>query len=58
LTRTTAALAAGFIATSLLLAIIASHRSAPRSILDQPSAPVSAPQTPAPPAAPSAPLAD
>jgi preprotein translocase subunit SecG len=58
LTRTTAALAAGFIATSLLLAIIASHRSAPRSILDQPSAPVSAPQTPAPPEAPSAPLAD
>ncbi|MGH6906088.1 MAG: preprotein translocase subunit SecG [Geminicoccaceae bacterium] len=58
LTRTTAFLAAGFIATSLLLAIVASHRSAPRSILDQPSAPASAPETPAPPAAPSAPVAD
>ena len=58
LTRTTAFLAAGFIATSLLLAIVASHRSAPRSILDQPSAPVTAPETPAPPAEPSAPVAD
>jgi preprotein translocase subunit SecG len=61
LTRTTAFLAAGFIATSLLLAIAASLQSAPRSILDQPSAPASAPETPetpAPPAAPSAPVAD
>jgi preprotein translocase subunit SecG len=58
LTRTTAFLAAGFIATSLLLAIVASHQSAPRSILDQPSAPVTAPETPAPPAAPSAPVAN
>jgi preprotein translocase subunit SecG len=58
LTRTTAFLAAGFIATSLLLALVASHQSAPRSILDQPSAPASAPETPAPPAAPSAPVAD
>jgi preprotein translocase subunit SecG len=58
LTRTTAFLATGFIATSLLLAIVASHQTAPRSILDQPSAPVSAPETPAPPAAPSAPVAD
>jgi preprotein translocase subunit SecG len=58
LTRTTAFLATGFIATSLLLAIVASHQTAPRSILDQPSAPASAPETPAPPAAPSAPVAD
>jgi preprotein translocase subunit SecG len=58
LTRTTAFLAAGFIATSLLLALVASHQSAPRSILDQPSAPASVPETPAPPAAPSAPVAD
>jgi preprotein translocase subunit SecG len=58
LTRTTAFLATGFIATSLLLAIVASHQSAPRSILDQPRAPASAPETPAPPAAPSAPVAD
>jgi preprotein translocase subunit SecG len=58
LTRTTAALAAGFIATSMLLAIIASQGSAPRSILDQPapSGPA-APEEPAEPAEPSAPLA-
>ncbi len=36
LTRTTAVLAAGFIVTSLALAMLASHRTAPRSILDQP----------------------
>jgi preprotein translocase subunit SecG len=61
LTRTTAFLAAGFIATSLLLAILASHRTAPRSILDQPSAPAAAPQAPAEPetpAPPSAPVAE
>jgi preprotein translocase subunit SecG len=52
LTRTTAFLAAGFIATSLLLAIIATHRSAPSSILDQPAAPAAAPEAPATPAAP------
>jgi preprotein translocase subunit SecG len=60
LTRTTAGLAAGFVATSMLLAIVASQGSAPRSILDQPapspSAPA-APETPAEPAEPSAPLA-
>lgn len=56
LTRTTAFLAAGFIATSLILAILASQQSAPRSILDQPvEAPAAAPQAPA---QPSAPLAD
>ena len=39
LTRVTAVLAASFIVTSLLLAILAAHRSAPSSILDQPSTP-------------------
>jgi preprotein translocase subunit SecG len=52
LTRTTAFLAAGFIATSLLLAIIATQRSAPSSILDQPATPAAAPEAPATPAAP------
>jgi len=53
LTRVTAVLAAAFIATSLLLAILAAHRTAPRSILDQPVP--SAPQVPAAPATPSEP---
>jgi preprotein translocase subunit SecG len=57
LTRTTAALAAGFIATSMLLAIGAAQRSAPTSILDQPAPGPSAPVEPEPPAEPSAPLA-
>jgi preprotein translocase subunit SecG len=57
LTRTTAILAAGFIATSLLLAILATHQSAPRSILDQPAAPAAAPEAPEAPASPSAPVA-
>jgi preprotein translocase subunit SecG len=60
LTRTTAILAAGFIATSLLLALLASHRTAPTSILDQPAASPStpaAPAAPAKPAEPSAPVA-
>jgi preprotein translocase subunit SecG len=60
LTRTTAFLAAGFIATSLLLAIIASHGTAPRSILDQPAAPTAAPPAAEPeaPTTPRAPVAD
>jgi preprotein translocase subunit SecG len=71
LTRVTAVLAASFIATSLLLAILAAHRTAPRSILDQPSIPAAPavpadstpaepaqPAAPAEPAAPSAPVAD
>lgn len=58
LTRTTAFLAAGFIATSLLLAIIATHRSVPSSILDQPAAPTTAPEEPAAPATPTAPVAE
>jgi preprotein translocase subunit SecG len=59
LTRTTAVLATGFIATSLLLAIVASYSRAPSSILDQPAAtqPVE-PAVPVTPAEPSAPVAD
>ncbi len=57
LTRTTAFLAVGFIATSLTLAIIASNRTGPTSILDQPvESP--APEVPAAPAEPAAPTAD
>jgi preprotein translocase subunit SecG len=52
LTRTTAFLAAGFVTTSLLLAIIASHGTAPRSILDQPAAPAAEPEAPTTPHAP------
>jgi preprotein translocase subunit SecG len=59
LTRTTAVLAAGFIATSLLLAIVASYSRAPSSILDQPAATAPAePAVPATPSEPSAPVAD
>ena len=53
LTRVTAVLAAAFITTSLLLALLAAHRSAPTSILDQPAQ--STPEAPAAPAAPTAP---
>jgi preprotein translocase subunit SecG len=56
LTRATAILAAGFITTSLLLAILSTHQSAPRSILDQPAAPATQPQ-PAAPSPPQAPVA-
>ena len=52
LTRTTAFLAAGFVTTSLLLAIIATHGTAPRSILDQPAAPAAEPEAPTTPHAP------
>ena len=52
LTRTTAVLAAGFIATSLLLAIVATHQPTQRSILDQPAAPAATPEVPATPSAP------
>jgi preprotein translocase subunit SecG len=55
LTRVTAVLAAGFITTSLVLAILATHQTAPRSILDQPAQ--STPATPAQPAAPAEPAA-
>ena len=64
LTRTTAFLAMGFIATSLILAILAARNSAPTSILDQPggeaapAATAPAPEVPAAPAEPSAPTTD
>ncbi len=61
LTRTTAILAGCFIATSLLLAVLAGHANRGSSILDQPAAvPETAPDgpaTPAPPAEPAAPIA-
>lgn len=69
LTRTTAILAACFIGTSLLLAILASHGGRGSSILERaatPAAPAApagqapaapAPATPAAPAEPSAPIA-
>ncbi len=57
LTRLTAALAAAFIATSLILAIMASQARAPRSIVDQGSSPVpTAPATPVAPTRPGPPL--
>jgi preprotein translocase subunit SecG len=55
LTRVTAVLAAAFITTSLLLALLAAHRSAPTSILDQPAQ--STPETPPAPTAPAEPAA-
>jgi preprotein translocase subunit SecG len=60
LTRVTAILAVSFIATSLILAILATYRAQPTSILDQPAAiPVepTVPMQPAAPAEPRAPLA-
>ena len=51
LTRTTGMLAAGFFATSLGLAILASGTNAPRSILDQPVQEAPASQEPAAPLA-------
>ncbi len=55
LTRTTAILAAGFICTSLVMAIMASKDSESTSILDQPAATTEQPATPT---APSAPVAN
>jgi len=57
LTRTTAFLAIGFIATSLILAILAARQSEPTSILDQP-AEAPAPAEEQTPSAPTAPLAE
>ena len=62
LTRTTAILAACFIATSLLLAILAGHANRGSSILDRPAAtpeaaPPVEPEVPAAPAEPAAPIA-
>lgn len=66
LTRTTAVLAAAFMAMSLVLAIMASGSRAPTSILDGPNpfettapdTPQEAPAEPAAPLSPAAPLAD
>jgi len=55
LTRVTAVLAAGFMVTSLTLAIIASTKSEPRSILESPAG-TTAPAQPETPAKPSVPL--
>jgi preprotein translocase subunit SecG len=55
LTRVTAVLAAGFMVTSLALAIIASQKSEPRSILESPAG-TTAPAQPETPAKPSVPL--
>ncbi len=55
LTRVTGVLAAGFMVTSLVLAIIAGHRSEPKSILQAPAA-TTAPAKPEAPAKPSVPL--
>ncbi len=54
LTRATGIIAAGFIVTSMTLAILASSERAPRSIMDQPVQ--AAPAEPAKPQAPSVPL--
>jgi len=56
LTRATGILAAGFMTTSLILAILASGSSKPTSILDQP-APAATEQAPTEPSQPKAPLA-
>ena len=55
LTRVTAVLAAGFMVTSLTLAIIAGHRAKPQSILETPAG-TAAPAKPETPAKPSVPL--
>ena len=55
LTRVTAVLAAGFMVTSLTLAIIASQRSEPRSILESPAG-TTAPAQPKAPEKPGVPL--
>ena len=63
LTRTTAGLAAAFMLTSILLAIVSGTHSAPSSILDAPASSTSdmdktAPMVPEKPAEPSAPLSE
>lgn len=58
LTRATATLAVIFFTTSLVLAILASNRDQPGSILDQRPAPVTQPVEPEQPAEPGVPLSD
>jgi len=55
LTRATAILAAGFMVTSLVLALLASATRAPQSILDQPGATPPAAEQPVQPAQPAQP---
>lgn len=59
LTRTTAILAAGFMTTSLILAVMAGggRTSEPTSIMDRPATEQTAPAAPTAPALPKAPLA-
>src|SRR5713226_6306849 len=59
LTKTTAFLAIAFFATSVLLVVLSNRTAAPRSLIDQGSAPTTqeTPTTPAPPAAPAEPSA-
>lgn len=58
LTRTTGVLAACFMATSIVLAILAGGHSRPKSIIDQiPAAQPTAPVQPAVPAVPAPPVA-
>lgn len=52
LTRTTAVLAAGFFATSMLLAVLSGGAREPTSILDQPAPAVQQPATPTGPSVP------
>lgn len=52
MTRATGIIAACFISTSLLLAVLSSSNKAPTSILDRPAATVPAPNVPAAPAVP------
>jgi preprotein translocase subunit SecG len=60
LTRTTAVLAAAFVCTSLVLAILASQARGPSSILELPASPPPAPVEPTPtaPAQPAPPVAN
>ncbi|WP_029009777.1 preprotein translocase subunit SecG [Azospirillum halopraeferens] len=58
LTRTTAILAACFMTTSIILAILAGAHRAPTSIIDTiPASPVEQPAAPAAPSAPAPPVA-
>ena len=57
LTRTTAILTACFFATSIALAMIATHSREATSVIDQPVTTPSAPATPTAPAKPQAPAA-
>ena len=52
LTRTTAIFAAGFMTTSLVLAILAGYSDESKSILDTPAPAIEQPATPSEPAAP------